>query len=49
MIADSAKLLNSTLEALVNFHNEMDSLASQLPEYETVMSLFGVGKVICSQ
>lgn len=49
MIADSAKLLNSTLEALANLHNEMDSLASQLPEYETVMSLFGVGKVLCSQ
>ena len=49
MIADSAKLLNSTLEALANFHNEMDSLASLLPEYETVMSLFGVGKVLCSQ
>ena len=49
MITDSAKLLNSTLEALVNLHNEMDSLASQLPEYETVMSLFGVGKVLCSQ
>ncbi|MCM1530537.1 MAG: IS110 family transposase [Alistipes sp.] len=49
MIEDSAKLLNSTLETLAKFHSEMDSLASQLPEYETVMSLFGVGKVICSQ
>lgn len=49
MIADSAKLLNSTLEALANLHNEMDSLASLLPEYETVMSLYGVGKVLCSQ
>lgn len=49
MISDTAKFLNSTLEALANLHNEMDSLASQLPEYETVMSLFGVGKVICSQ
>ena len=49
MIADSAKLLNSTLEALANLHNEMDSLASLLPEYETVMSLYSVGKVICSQ
>ena len=49
MITDSAKLLNSTLEALTNLHNEMDSLASQLPEYETVMSLYGVGKVFCSQ
>ena len=49
MIADSAKLLNSTLESLTNLHNEMDSLSSQLPEYETVMSLFDVGKVLCSQ
>lgn len=49
MVADSAKLLNSTLEAIANLHNEMDSLASQLPEYETVMSLYGVGKVLCSQ
>lgn len=49
MIADSAKLLNSTLEAIANLHNEMDSLASQLPEYDAVMSLYGVGKVICSQ
>jgi transposase len=49
MIADSAKFLNSTLEAIANLHNEMDSLASLLPEYETVMSLYGVGKVICSQ
>lgn len=49
MVAGSAKLLNSTLEAIANLHNEMDSLASQLPEYETVMSLYGVGKVLCSQ
>ena len=49
MIADSAKLLNSMLEAIANLHNEMDSLASQLPEYDAVMSLYGVGKVICSQ
>lgn len=49
MIAASAKLLNSTLETLANLHDEMDSLASQLPEYETVMSLYGVGKVLCSQ
>ncbi len=49
MISDAAKFLNSTLEALANFHNEMDSLASELPEYETVMSMYGVGKVLCSQ
>lgn len=49
MIADSAKLLNSTLEALANLHNKMDSLASQLPEYDAVMNLYGVGKILCSQ
>lgn len=49
IVFESAKALNSTLETLAKFHTEMDTLASQLPEYETVMSLFGVGKVICSQ
>lgn len=49
MVSDAAKLLNSTLEAIANLHNEMDSIASQLPEYETVMSLYGAGKVFCSQ
>ncbi len=49
IVSESAKALNSTLETLAKFHAEMDTLASQLPEYETVMSLFGVGKVICSQ
>ena len=49
MVSDAAKLLNSTLEAIANLHKEMDSIASQLPEYETVMSLYGAGKVFCSQ
>jgi transposase len=49
MVSDSAKLLNSTLEALGTLHSEMDSLTSQLPEYETVMNLFAFGKVTCSQ
>ncbi len=49
IVSESAGTLNSTLETLAKFHSEMDSLASQLPEYESVMSLFGVGKVICSQ
>lgn len=49
IVCESAKALNSTLETLAKFHTEMDALASQLPEYETVMNLFGVGKVICSQ
>ena len=49
MVSDAAKLLNSTLEALGTLHSEMDALASQLPEYETVMNLYGVGKIFCSQ
>ena len=49
MISESVKLLNSTLEALGTLRSEMDELASQLPEYETVMNIFGVGKVLCAQ
>ena len=49
MISESVKLLNSTLEALGTLRSEMDALASQLPEYETVMNIFGVGKVLCAQ
>lgn len=49
VVSESAKLLNSTLEALWTLHSEMDILASQLPEYDTVMNLFAVGKVTCSQ
>lgn len=49
VVSESAKLLNSTLETLWTLHSEMDILASQLPEYDTVMNLFAVGKVTCSQ
>ncbi len=45
----SATLINSTLETLAAIRNEMDKLSSALPEYETVMSLYGVGRVMCSQ
>ena len=49
MISESVKLLNSTLEAHGTLRSELDALAAQLPEYETVMNLFGVGKVLCAQ
>ena len=49
IVEESAKLLNATLETLAAFRNEMDRLASTLPEYEIVMSLYGVGHVTCSQ
>ena len=45
----SATLINSTLETLAAIRVEMDKLASTLPEYKTVMSLYGVGRVMCSQ
>ena len=49
IVEESAKLLNCTLETLAAIRIEMDRLSSQLPEYETVMSLYGVGRVFCSQ
>ena len=49
IITESVLLLNSTLETLCTFRDEMDRLSSMLPEYEVVMDLYGVGKVFCSQ
>ncbi len=49
IVEESAKLLNSTLETLAAIRNEMDKLASTLPEYKTVMSMYAVGRVSCSQ
>ncbi len=49
LITEPAKLLNSTLETLAALRAEMDNLASQLPEYETVMDLYGVGRVFGAQ
>lgn len=49
IITEAAKILNSTLEALGKLHSEMDTLSAQLPEYETVMNMYGVGKILCSQ
>ncbi len=48
-ITESAKLLNSSLETLAVFRNEMDALSSRLPEYKAVMELYGVGRVFCAQ
>lgn len=49
LVTETAKLLNSTLETLAAVGAEMDNIASQLPEYETVMNLYGVGRVFCAQ
>lgn len=49
IITEAALLLNSTLETLCAFRDEMDRLSSLLPEYEVVMELYGVGRVLGSQ
>lgn len=49
IITEAALLLNSTLETLCAFRDEMGRLSSILPEYEIVMELYGVGKVLGSQ
>lgn len=49
VISEAAKALNSTLEALGKLHSEMDALSAQLPEYEAVMDMYGVGKILGSQ
>lgn len=49
IITEAALLLNSTLETLCAFRDEMDRLSSMLPEYEVVMGLYGVGKILGSQ
>ena len=53
---DALKIASFALDKWMKFReyapaddNEMDSLASQLPEYDTVTNLYGVGKVLCSQ
>lgn len=49
IVTITAEQLNSTLETLCVLRHEMDELSSKLPEYDVVLSLFGVGKVFCSQ
>ena len=49
IITEAAALLNSTLETLRTLRDEMDRLSSTLPEYDVVMELYGVGKVLGSQ
>jgi len=37
--------LNTILETVSSIRKEMERIASSLPEYETVMAMYGVGKV----
>lgn len=43
IIRQGASILNAALENAAALHHEMKRIAEMLPEYETVMSMFGVG------
>ena len=45
LVTQAVSQLNTILETLSSIRNEMNRIASSLPEYDTVMSMFGVGKV----
>jgi len=49
MVKQAASQLNSILETVNTIQTEMNRLASLLPEYETVMSMPGMGKVLGPQ
>ncbi len=43
IIKQAASMLNAALENAAALHHEMKCIAEMLPEYETVMDMFGVG------
>ena len=49
LVSTAILQLNTLNETLASLQREMDLLASSLPEYDTVMSLYGVGSVLGSQ
>ena len=49
LISNAISQLNCIAETLANLASEMKRLASSLPEYSVVMSMFGVGSVLGSQ
>lgn len=46
LITEAVTQLQTIEETLASLRKEMQKLASALPEYETVMSLYGVGEVL---
>ena len=44
LVKEAVSQLNAVFRTVEAYRAEMDRLASQLPEYETVMSMYGVGK-----
>ena len=49
LVSTAILQLNTLNETLASLQREMDLLASSLPEYDTVMDLYGVGSVLGSQ
>ena len=49
LISTAISQLNCIAETLANLASEMNRLTSSLPEYNVVMSMFGVGSVLGSQ
>lgn len=45
LVTQAVSQINTIFETLLSIRNEMNRIASSLPEYDTVMSMFGVGKV----
>lgn len=45
LVTQAVMQLNTMLETVSAIRKEMDRIASSLPEYETVMAMYGVGKV----
>jgi transposase len=48
-VIQAARMLNSAIENCHAIQLEMNRLAARLPEYNTVMSMYGVGKVVGPQ
>lgn len=44
LIKETIALVNTVSHTVETIHKEMDELASTLPEYEEVMSMYGAGK-----
>jgi transposase len=49
LIVQTVKQLNSLCETIAIVKNEMEHIASLLPEYETVLAMHGVGKTLAPQ
>ncbi len=49
LLAQSAAQLNCACETLSELQKQMTALSEQLPEYDVVMEMFGVGKVLAPQ